>query len=333
MGAFYSTPDAEHRAVREAAGLFGLPFRSMFTAKGADRARFLHNMVTNDVKGLAPGHGAYAMMLDVRGHILADLNILCDAEQFVLETSRDLVEKVLSTLGRYNIGGRVPIDETKLDAVSVQGPSAETILRDVLRIDLPGPEELRHLCATYGGESVRIIRLGITGETGFEIWAQAEASQSLRKDLLGAGCGSGLVPCGAAALEMLRIEAGIPAYGSELAEDTLPLEANLSNALSFTKGCYIGQEIVERMRSRGHANWKLVGLFVNASQPPGVGEQLLREGKSVGEITSACVSPSLGRTIAMAYVRREAADIGNELTLPSGATVEITALPFYRRPA
>lgn len=331
MPAFHSDPVEEHRAVRAAAGLFNIPFRSVFSATGSDRSRFLHNMVTNDVKSLTPGHGAYATMLDVRGHILADMHIYCDESRYLVATSANLIEKVLTTLARYNIGSRVPLERLDMASLSVQGPNAASILRDLFHAELPGPEELRHMAIDYRGETLRIIRLSSTGEEGFELWTTPAGIEPLAHALIEAGRSGGLVRCGSAALETLRIEAGIPAYGAELAEDTLPLEANLLNALSFTKGCYIGQEIVERARSRGHVNWKLAGLFVARSEPPAPGEKILKDGKPLGEITSSCVSPTLGRTIAMSYVRREVAEPGAALVTGSGAQVEVTTLPFYRR--
>lgn len=329
---YYSDPVEEHRAVRAAAGLFDLPFRSVFSAAGSDRTRFLHNMVTNDVKALTPGHGIYATLLDVRGHILADMTIYCEESRYLVATSASLIDKVLTTLARYNIGGRVPLERVDAAALSIQGPNAGSILRDFFHADAPGPEELRHVTIDYRGETFRMIRSTLTGEEGFELWTTQVGLEPLRHALLDAGRASGLVRCGSAALETLRIEAGIPAYGAELAEDTLPLEANLLNALSFTKGCYIGQEIVERARSRGHVNWKLVGLFVASSEPPVPGEKLLKDGKPLGEITSACISPTLGKTIALGYVRREVAEFGSALATASGAPAEVTSLPFYHRP-
>lgn len=332
MRMFYSDAVEEHRAVRAAAGLFNLPFRSVFSATGSDRTRFLHNMVTNDVKSLTPGHGAYATMLDVRGHILADMYIYCEESRYLVATSANLIEKVLTNLARYNIGGRVPLERTDVAALSLQGPNAGSILRDLFHADLPGPEDLCHVEVDYQGAKLRVIRLSLTGEEGFELWTAPSALEPLAHALVEAGRGSGLGHCGSVALETLRIEAGIPAYGAELAEDTLPLEANLLNAVSFTKGCYIGQEIVERARSRGHVNWKLAGLLIASSEPPATGEKLLKDGKALGEITSACVSPTLGRTIAMGYVRREVAEPGTTLLTTSGVNTEVATLPFYHRP-
>jgi folate-binding protein YgfZ len=141
-----------------------------------------------------------------------------------------------------------------------------------------------------------------------------------------------MLACGTQALETLRIEAGIPRYGEELGEDTIPNEAGLWNALSFNKGCYVGQEIVERTRSRGHVNWKLMGLIVESEIPPPAGEKLVRGGREIGEVTSSCVSPTLGKTVALAYLRREVSEPGTKLEFLSGTVAEVVALPFYQRP-
>ncbi len=327
LRASYAGPVAEHLAVRSAAGLFELPFRRMFSARGSDRTRFLHSMTTNDVKGLTPGHSLYAAMLDIRGHILADLDIYCEEDQFLIATGADLIEKALATLSKYNIGGRVPLERLPLAAISIEGPKAKSILNGVLQTPLPGPGEFN--AATFAGQPLRLMRAGSTGEEGYELWVAPGELEPLRSTLLEKGEAQGLALCGPLALETLRIEAGIPEYGSELAEDTLPLEAGLLNALSFTKGCYIGQEIVERARSRGRVNWKLAGLFVETPEAPAPGEKILKEGNAVGEITSSCVSPSLAKTLAMAYLRREMAEPGTRLALASGAGAEVTSLPFY----
>lgn len=329
--AWYSDPVTEHSAVRNAAGLFDFSFRSKFTAKGSDRVRFLHGMISNDVKGLAPGRGNYATLLDARGHILADLYIYCEEDQFIIDTDADLIEKVLQTLGRYNIGGRTPLERMNISALSIQGPKARAILQSALGGELPGPEEFSHISMKLAGQSVRVARAGNTGEEGYEVWAEGAALQIVSNALLERGSHEGLIWCGCHALEILRIEAGVAEYGAELAEDTLPLEAGLFNALSFNKGCYIGQEIVERARSRGRVNWNLAGLTIEASQAPKAGEKILHDGKEIGEITSACVSPSLMKTIALAYLRKEVSEPGTGLALASGPAAFVTIIPFYQR--
>lgn len=327
----FSNPRDEHLAVRTAAGLFDLSHRSKFVVTGEHRVRFLQGMVTNDVKNLTPGHGTYATMLNAQGHILADLRIYCSDDRFLIDTDADLCAKAMQSLQRYIIADRVVLEPLPVFALAFQGPRARPLLEKTLHIDLPTLEELDHFSSNYAGFPVRVVRASSTGEEGYEVWVGEKGLAGV----WGAACGQAptyeMLPCGSEALESLRIEAGIPRYGAELAEDTLLLEAGLLNAVSFTKGCYLGQEIVERARSRGHVNWKLVGLTVDSAQPPAPGEKLRSGEKEIGEVTSACASPTLGRIIALAYVRREVAEPGTRLVLASGVPTEVTALPFFRR--
>jgi glycine cleavage system T protein len=328
----FSGPREEHTAVRQAAGLFDFSFRAKFAMTGEHRVRFLQGMVTNDVKSLAPGHGAYAALLNAQGHILADLRIYCAEDRFLIDTDADLRDKARQSLQRYIIADRVALEPLPLFALAFQGPRARPLLEKTLHIDLPALEEFDHFASNFAGFPVRVVSASSTGEEGYEVWVGEKGLAGV----WGAACGQAptydMLPCGTEALESLRIEAGIPRYGAELAEDTLLLEAGLLNAVSFTKGCYLGQEIVERARSRGHVNWKLVGLTVESAQAPAPGEKLVSGEKEIGEVTSACVSPTLAETIALAYVRREVAEPGTALTLASGTPARVVALPFYRRP-
>jgi len=328
----FSDPVAEHKAVREASGLFDFSFRAKFALKGRDHARFLQRMVSNDVKNLAPGQGTYATFLNAQGHILVDMRIYCLEERLIVDTDADLRDKGVQGLSRYIIGDKVEIEPLELYALAFQGPRARGLLEKTLHVDLPHMQEFDHCASNYAGFPIQVVRASSTGEEGYEVWVSAKGLLAL----WGAACGQAptynMLPCGSEALETLRIEAGIPRYGRELGEDTIPLEAGLFNALSFTKGCYIGQEIVERARSRGHVNWKLVGLVVEAAVPPQPGETLLSAGKEVGQVTSACVSPTLRKTLALAYVRREVSEPGAKLVFASGTAAEVAPLPFYSRP-
>jgi glycine cleavage system T protein len=329
--ACFSHPRREHEAVRQAAGLFDFSFRAKLAIAGADRVRFLQGTLTNDVKSLSPGHGTYAAMLNPQGQILADLRIYSAEDRFVIDTDADLYEKICGWLQHHIIADRVKLEPLEMYALAFQGPRSRPLLEKTLHLDLPAMEEFDHLTTNYAGFPIRIVRASSTGEEGYEVWVGAKGLAGV----WGAACGQAatydMFPCGVEALESLRIEAGIPRYGPDLAEDTLLLEADLVNAVSFTKGCYIGQEIVERSRSRGHIDWKLVGLVVDATEAPAPGEKLLSDAKEVGEVTSACVSPALGKPIALAYVRREVSEPGRKLALASGIPVEVTALPFYKR--
>jgi glycine cleavage system T protein len=327
----FSDPAGEHRAVRASVGLFDFSFRTLLALHGANRAKFLHRIVSNDIQSLQPGQGTYATLLNTQGHILADFRVYCAEDSLLINTDADLRDKTMQGLRRYIIGERLEVAPLELFAVSIQGKQSRALLAQALQLEVPALDEYANFAAQFGDFPLRVARASSTGEEGYEVWASAEgmaavwaASRRLAPNP---------APCGFEALESLRIEAGIPRYGPDLGEDTLPLEADLFAALSFNKGCYVGQEIVERARSRGHVNWKLVGLLVEAPAPPAAGEALSAQAKAVGEVTSACVSPTLGKTIALAYVRREAAPPGTQLQLASGAAATVTALPFYPPPS
>jgi glycine cleavage system T protein len=325
----FTDPASEHLTVRNATGIFDFSFRAHFAVTGDDRARFLQRIISNDVKSLAPGQGTYATLLTAQGHILADFQVFAGEDRFMLATDADLAEKLAKGLGRYIIADRVKIERMELFAIAFQGPQSRPLVSKTLHVDIPDLAEYGHFGTNYAGFPVRVVRASSTGEEGYEVWVGAKGMMGV----WGAACGQaptyGTLPCGFEALESLRIEAGIPRYGAELDEETMIHEAGLLNAVSFTKGCYVGQEIVERTRTRGHVNWRLVGLIVESPTPASPGEKLLAGGQEVGEVTSSCISPTLAKTIALGYLRREAAEPGTRISLASGASASVTALPFY----
>jgi glycine cleavage system T protein len=325
----FGDPAAENRAVRTASGLFDFSFRGKFRIKGRDHARLLQRLVSNDIKRLAPGQGTYATLLNAQGHIVVDLRLYCTEEGFLADTDTDLREKAIQSFRRYIIADQVEIEPLDYYAVAIQGVRARGLLEKTLHIELPAMQEFDHFASNYAGYSIRVVRASGTGEEGYEVWVNAVGMEAV----WGAACGQAptyeMLPCGWAALESLRIEAGIPRYGAELGEDVIPLEAGLWNALSFNKGCYIGQEIVERARSRGHVNWKLIGLTTGVENPLPPGEKAVVDGREVAEVTSSCISPTLGKTIALAYVRREFSEPGAKLAFASGVTANVAALPFF----
>jgi aminomethyltransferase len=270
-------------------------------------------------------------MLNAQGQILADLRVYCAEDRLLLDTDAALRDKVVALLKRYIIADKVVIEPVALFALAFQGPRARPLLEKTLHMDLPALGEFDHFASNYAGFPLRVVRASSSGEEGYEVWLGEKGMMPV----WGAACGQAptydMLPCGSEALETLRIEAGISRYGPDLGEDTLLLEANLLNAVSFSKGCYIGQENVERTRSRGHVNWKLSGVIVAGPVPPAPETKLLADGKEAGEITSACASPALGKTIALAYLRREVAEPGTRLTLASGVPAEVVALPFLKK--
>jgi len=322
----------ECRAVREAAGVFDRTDRAYLTAAGPDARRFLHAMVSNEVKALEAGQGRYATQLNAQGQIIADLYLLAMPDHLLLETDWALKDRLRETLETHIIADEVEIADRsqQLAALSVEGPLAVSLLAAAGAVTLPG-RELNHAWLEIGETPVLAVRLSETGEEGYRLIFVREYAQNLWDALTAQQARVPWQPVGARALDALRTEAGLPRVGVDIDERTLPPEADIeARAISYTKGCYIGQEIIERIRARGHVNRRLVGLLLKGAALPSAGAKLLREGKEVGWLTTALESPTLGRRIALGYVRREFLTPGTELEVESGGTAEVTELPFHK---
>ena len=321
----------ECRAVRAAAGVLDRTDRAYLTAAGPDARRYLHAMVTNEVKALEPGQGCYALQLNAQGQILADLYLLAMEDHLLLETDWSLKEKLRTVLEKFIIADDVELADRsdQLAALAVEGPRAGELLRAAGAGVVPGAE-FNHAWVELQRTPVLVVRLSETGEEGYRLIFAVEYAQNLWDALLAAQKAMPWKPVGHAAFELLRTEAGIPRYGAELDEHTLVQEADLeARAISYTKGCYLGQEIVERVRSRGHVNRKLVGLSLSDGPLPPRGAKLAKDGKNVGFITTAIESPTLGRRLALGYVRREFLAPGATLAVEGGGAAEVVPLPFY----
>jgi glycine cleavage system T protein len=326
----FTNAQREHLAVRHAVGFLDFSFRARIAARGEDHVSFLHNILSNDIKRLRPAQGTYATLLNVKGQILVDLRVYRETDRILLETDADLREKAWQALERYIVMDDVTLERLDAWGLSVQGPRSRELLV-AAGLELPPLEEFDHFHATWSGGPLHITRGSSTGEEGYDLWGSAETTRAAWQALQRAAATFEALPCGTEALESLRIEAGIPRYGSELGEDTIPLEAGLLNALSFSKGCYPGQEIVERARSRGHVNWKLVGLTLVGVHVPAPGSKIRADGKEVGEVTSACFSPTLQKPLALAYLRREFSEPGTPVTVDCAGAAQVSVLPFYQR--
>ncbi|MGH7410321.1 MAG: aminomethyltransferase family protein, partial [Candidatus Methylomirabilis sp.] len=336
LPAHFVDPLLEHRAVRAAVGLFDQSYRGTLELSGKDRTRFLNGMVTNDLRPLKTGDGLYAAMLTTHGKLIADMRIYAIEDAYWLDLHDELIPKVRQTLERHLIADQVEIRDRSAEFVplALQGPTSAELLA---RLGIEGAKRLaayQHLDGVIVDTSVRVIRASETGEEGFVIMAPVGAAFTVWQAFLQAGHGDRLRPVGMEALNLLRIEAGIPWYGFDMDETNLLQEAGLERAASFSKGCYIGQETVARIAHRGHVNWHLVGLLIEGEEVPGLGTKLFLDQREVGRITSAVRSPALARPIALGYARRERREPGTilELRTPRGATTaKITPLPFYKR--
>jgi folate-binding protein YgfZ len=317
-------------AVRKGAGLFRDLPRGVVAVAGSDRERWLNGMISNDVSGLEPGpssSGCYATLLTPQGRIVADVQVLQRGDAFWLDLASAAVAPVIERLERYVIADDVELADRSadVDRLGLEGPAAFEIFSRAAR---DAPRLAPNACADVelAGVSVTVAAFGWSGEAALQFIAPVGAGGAVADGLRAAGAERGLVDSDFEVLEILRIEAGIPRFGAELDESVLPAEAGLDRALSTTKGCYTGQEVVERLRSQGQVSHRLVGLTTAGEAPFDVGAEVAAAGKRVGEVTSACLSPTAG-AIALAFVRRASADPGTELQV-AGRTARVAALPF-----
>ncbi|HEX4265260.1 MAG TPA: glycine cleavage T C-terminal barrel domain-containing protein [Verrucomicrobiae bacterium] len=340
--ASYGDVRAEHAALRETAGVLDLSFRSRICLTGADRVRFLHGQVTNDIKRLRAGEGCYAAVVTAKGKMESDLNIYALQDELLLDFEPGLTVAISQRLERYIVADDVQVVDVAphYGLLSVQGPEAATVV-EALKIfgELPAkPFQSVKISDETLGEIylVNQPRLVGNGMNGFDLFVPIGSLGAVADKLIAAAKLADGRACGWDAFEMARIEAGVPRFGADMDESNIPLECGIeARAVSYNKGCYIGQEVINRIHSIGHVNKELRGLRLadDSSALPAKGDKLFHDGKEVGYVTSALKSEALDANIALGYVRREANAAGTELILrsASGETkVLIVELPFLK---
>ena len=309
----FSDPQMEYSALQTSCGVYDLGFRATLSITGGDRVRWLNGMVTNNIRDLAVGQGVYAFLLNPQGHILGDLHAYNRGESGVsgtilIETDRSQVEKILATFDHYIIMDDVEVANLceQWTALGIAGPKARAILRSA-GIAIPEMQPLQILDAICECDCDCVKCTVVRGEDpayeSYELWlAPSEARKTW--DALVA---HGATQAGHEALELQRIVAGIPLYGIDIRERDLPQETGQARALNFNKGCYIGQEIVERIRSRGAVHRQFMGFMADGNAQIAPGAKIDAGGKDVGEITSVASLPLSGheKTVALGYIRRE----------------------------
>jgi folate-binding protein YgfZ len=320
----FGSPAAELAALRSGCGVFSLAWRSRINVAGKDRVRWLHNMVTNNVRDLPLNRGKYNFVLNAQGRILGDMYIFNRGESLVLETDAGQAETLLNTMKRFIIMDKVEMSsggETVI-ALGVCGPAAETVLQQA-GINAAGMEPLELREITIEGTQATLICGPEQRPACFEIWIEANKAVDLWSRLTQAGA----QPVGSEALEMWRVLRGIPNYGQDIRDRDLPQETEQMQALTFTKGCYIGQEIVERIRARGQVHRKFTG-FIFGDQAPAIGKYEA-DGRTLAEITTLASVPTADgkKNIGLGYVRREALAAGPKINL-NGIEATVVDLPF-----
>ena len=300
---------AEFQALLSGCGLYDLHWRAKIAVTGGDRVRWLNGMVTNNIRDLAPGHGVYAFMLNAHGHIQADIYVFQCGDSLLVDTELGQREKVLQLFDRYIIADDVEFADIsdKLRALGLTGPESRAVLERA-GVAVPELAHLQFADAAWQQSTVTVLRSGDEARESWQVWIAPEHFAELWEALLKARA----KPVGAAALNLFRISRGIPQFGVDIRERDLPQETGQTRALNFTKGCYLGQEIVERIRSRGAVH-RQFGAFLVEGTLPEAGTKILAEEKEVGEITTSAVLPlpEGDRPLALGYLRREA--MGKEL--------------------
>ena len=336
----------EYAAVREnGAGIIDLSPRGRMLVSGTEAVQFLNGLITNDMKTLAANSWMPAAFPNVQGRLIAGVRVvrLNDDQTgknvcptFLIDTEPVTHERVLKTIERFTLAGdfRVTDITSRTALLSVQGNKATNVVRSVLGEGAAGIETSRAMELSWQhGETtaaVTVIRATHTSADGFDLIVNADQAGTLWDTLHNAGAR----PVGYDALEMLRVEAGLPRYGVDMDDTNVVTETGLDDAVSYTKGCYVGQEIIARIKYRGHVAKKLSGLVFDPAQKVAAGFVIKSaDGKEIGRTTSVTYSPHLGRTIALGYLKYDYLAPGTSVKVSAGdeeAPAQVTELPFVR---
>jgi folate-binding protein YgfZ len=324
-----TTVSPGYRALVEATGVVDLTGRTQLELTGDDRAAFLHNFCTNSVRSLPVGGGTEAFILNAKGHVLGHVFVFCGPSSIILDTGPGQSERLSGHLDRYIIRENVAIhDRTSQWGVLLIGGPQATALMESLALDVPR-ERFGHTESSLVGRPVYPRRVDLVGPDSWLLACRREDVDSLLVALGNAGA----IQADMQAFEMARVEAGTPLYERDITEKNLPQEVNRdAQAISFTKGCYLGQETVARIDALGHVNRVLVGVRFDTAQVPAAETELFAtadtsKGTAIGAVTSAAYSPRLQKALALAYVRRGFTHPGSKLSSTVGAA-EVIALPL-----
>jgi folate-binding protein YgfZ len=324
----FSTFEDEYRAARGSLVIFDTNWHAIINLSGPDRLRYLNAIVSNDVKNLKEGSGTLALLLNPQGRILAELEIYALKDRLLTLSHASLRQRTIETLDKYIIMDDVTLEDVtdKLGTLAIEGPQAARTIEKAYGFDLDELPDLAIRSVHIDSMPCEIIRRSHFGYVGMEVVAPQKSLKQIWENLLELVRSRGGLPMGMKALEALRLEAGIPFYPADFNDTVIPHEAAVETThISFTKGCYTGQEIVERVRSRGQVNRRRVNLKFSTPEPPAAGTRLSVDGKELGLVTSSAFSPKAGTAIGMGYSRREHDTPGSILDVDDGTAAEVVA--------
>jgi folate-binding protein YgfZ len=324
---------SSYHAARAALARVDRSDRAWLVVSGNDRRSYLQGLLTNDIEALGAGRGCYAAYLTPQGRMIADLWVYELGDVILLSMIRDVKATVLARLDQFVFTEDVQLGDVSetFAAVAIVGPRAADAVAAATGIStttVAALPEHGNLRTEFHTKPAIILRTTDTGLDGFDLVVDA----AQRDEVIDLFRASGAVDLDAATAEALRIEAGIPKFHRDMDEETIPLEAGIEGrAISQTKGCYVGQEVIVRVLHRGHGRVarRLVGLAVEGDSAPAAGSAVQIDGKQIGSITSAAYSPALHRPIALGYVQRDHVEPGTAVTV-GGAAAVVTATPFTR---
>ena len=336
--AHYGDPSAGYSAVRNAVGIMDLSSRGKIRVTGEDRVKWLQSIISNDILPLTPGQGIYSTFLTHKGKIIAYFRVYQLGDALMLEDVGETGDTTFATLRKFLLFGTKAKMENCGETwglLLISGPKALELVRSTFGTDLSSLKPLSFEKLEIDGHPALLIRSEETGETDIEILVPSGGLRSAWERLWTAGESMGLQPFGSQALETLRVEAGLPKMGPDLNENIVPPEANLEGkSFSLSKGCYPGQEVVARMDTYGSVRRRLVGLTLSESAVPLSGAKVYSGDREVGWVSSAVLSPSLGKAIAFAFPLRDFSKPGTDLEIDMESrrvTATVQELPFVRR--
>jgi folate-binding protein YgfZ len=312
-------PPDDYRAIREEAAIGAVAARRQIAVAGKDRAAYLQGLLTNDIPALSPGTGCYAAWLTPQGRMLTDMHVLESGGMILLDVPAETLEATIQRLEQFIFTEDVQVGSLaeSLTGVWLHGPEAPGILEQVMQLSgLTSWPDYRHTQAEFEEHPVSLARIDQLGVPGFCVYLERAQEPALVAALANAGASV----VSHEAIEAARIEAGYPVFGVDMTDDTIPLEAGIEDrALSMTKGCYVGQEVIVRVLHRGHGRVvrKLVGLRIDGTAPDR-GARLFAGQRDIGFVTSAVESPRLG-AIALGYVHRDFLAAGTKVEAETGA--------------
>lgn len=323
----------EVMAVRHAVGLIDLSFHGVIRIGGKEGVQFLQGLVTNDVKSLSAGGGMRAVFLTGHGKVKAFCYILCLGEEFLIVNDPQTHEKVFDYVFPFSYAGDFQVEDVseQYKVLSVQGPNSLLVMKEICFEPVPELPEYGCIETLIAGHRVMVVKHSRTGELGFDILAHQDHLQDIWDFILLKGKFHSIIPFGTEALNILRFEAGIPVYGIDISEANMMLEANLTNAVSFTKGCYTGQEAVAMATYRGHVSKRLSGLLFDEMVQVKAGNKVYKGEKEIGFLSSVVNSVSLGKTIALSCLKYGYFDAGTIVEVKSDTNsypASVANIPF-----